>query len=84
MESSGQISLLVTLIFRRDSCVHILQNDFLSWLMDEAKGVDATVEELTTRVLVLNFASIHVCLHVVLSPYSMFTILRIDNCHGTF
>ena len=37
--------------------------------MDEAKGVDATVEELTTRVLALNFAAIHVCLRVLLSPY---------------
>ena len=46
-----------------------LQNDFLSWLMDEAKGVDSTVEELTTRILGVNFAAIHVRLHIVLSPY---------------
>ena len=50
------------------------QNDFLSWLMNEAKGEDSTVEELTTCVLVLNFAAIHVCLPVDLSPYLMFTI----------
>ena len=43
--------------------------------MDEAKGVDSTVEELTTRVLVLNFSAIHVCLRVDLLSYLMFTFL---------
>ena len=34
-------------------------NDFLSWLMDEAKGDEATIEGLSRRILTLNFAAIH-------------------------
>ncbi|KAF8446215.1 cytochrome P450 [Boletus edulis BED1] len=34
-------------------------NDFLSWLMDEAEGAELTVDRLTRRILVSNFAAIH-------------------------
>ncbi|KAF9225192.1 cytochrome P450 [Gyrodon lividus] len=34
-------------------------NDFLSWLMDEAKGSERSVKELTLRILAVNFAAIH-------------------------
>ncbi|KAF8435729.1 cytochrome P450 [Boletus edulis BED1] len=34
-------------------------NDFLSWLMDEAEGAELTVDRLTRRMLVINFAAIH-------------------------
>jgi len=36
-----------------------LQIDFLSWLMDEAKGEEQSVRNLTLRVLIINFAAIH-------------------------
>ena len=36
-----------------------LQNDALMWLMDEAKGVERSVEGLARRLLLFNFASIH-------------------------
>jgi hypothetical protein len=35
------------------------QNDMLMWLMSEAKGVERSLEGLTRRMLLLNFASIH-------------------------
>ncbi|KAF8549787.1 cytochrome P450, partial [Imleria badia] len=35
-------------------------NDFLSWLTDEAEGTESTLESLVTRILVVNFAAIHV------------------------
>ncbi|KAN0100091.1 Cytochrome P450 [Tylopilus felleus] len=34
--------------------------DLLTWLMEEAKGPELTIKRLTTRVLLVNFASIHV------------------------
>ncbi|KAF8075266.1 cytochrome P450 [Lyophyllum atratum] len=34
-------------------------NDMLSWLMDEAKGEEATLRSLTRRILTVNFAAIH-------------------------
>ncbi|KAG9308978.1 cytochrome P450 [Chiua virens] len=34
-------------------------NDLLSWLMEEAKGSDLTVEQLTIRILGINIAAIH-------------------------
>ncbi|KAF8555102.1 cytochrome P450 [Imleria badia] len=34
-------------------------NDFLSWSMEEAKGVESTVEFLANRMLVINFVAIH-------------------------
>ncbi|KAF8575897.1 cytochrome P450 [Ramaria rubella] len=37
----------------------LLQNDVLSWLMDEACDEERTPRNLTLRVLLLNFASIH-------------------------
>jgi len=35
------------------------QNDMLMWLMSEAKGVEKSLEGLTRRMLLVNFASIH-------------------------
>ncbi|KAF9237109.1 cytochrome P450 [Melanogaster broomeanus] len=34
-------------------------NDLLSWLMDEAKGSQCSIESLTRRILTVNFAAIH-------------------------
>jgi len=36
-----------------------LQNDMLMWLMNEAKGVERSVEGLARRLLLVNFAAIH-------------------------
>jgi hypothetical protein len=35
------------------------QDDALMWLMNEAKGVERSVEGLARRLLLFNFASIH-------------------------
>jgi hypothetical protein len=35
------------------------QDDVLMWLMNEAKGVERSVEGLARRLLLLNLASIH-------------------------
>jgi hypothetical protein len=35
------------------------QNDLLMWFMNEAKGVERSVEGLARRLLVTNFVSIH-------------------------
>ena len=36
-----------------------LQNDMLMWLMDEAKGVERSLEGVARRLLTVNFAAIH-------------------------
>jgi hypothetical protein len=36
-----------------------LQNDMLMWLMEEAKGVERSLEGLARRLLLVNFAAIH-------------------------
>ena len=36
------------------------QNDLISWLMEEAESPQLTVKLLVTRVLLVNFATIHV------------------------
>jgi succinate dehydrogenase flavin-adding protein (antitoxin of CptAB toxin-antitoxin module) len=35
------------------------QNDFLSWLMDQAEGEEKEDRALLDRVLTLNFSAIH-------------------------
>jgi hypothetical protein len=35
------------------------QNDMLAWLMDQARGDEKCLRNLTLRVLVVNFAAIH-------------------------
>jgi hypothetical protein len=35
-----------------------LQNDLLMWLMDEAKGIERSLEGVARRLLVVNFAAI--------------------------
>jgi hypothetical protein len=36
-----------------------VQNDMLMWLMDEAKGIERSLEGLARRMLVVNFAAVH-------------------------
>ena len=49
------------------------QNDLLMWLMSEAKGVERSVEGLARRLLIMNFASIHLTslasVDVLFPPY---------------
>jgi hypothetical protein len=35
------------------------QNDMLMWFMNEAKGVEKSVEGIARRLLLVNFAAIH-------------------------
>jgi hypothetical protein len=35
------------------------QNDMLAWLMDEARGEEKSLRNLTLRVLIVNFSAIH-------------------------
>jgi len=47
------------------------QNDMLMWLMSEAKGVERSLEGVARRLLLINFASIHLtslASHDLLSP----------------
>lgn len=37
----------------------LIQNDFLQWLMDYAKGIEARPDYLALRMQLINFASIH-------------------------
>ncbi len=37
-----------------------VQNDMLMWLMSEAKGVERSLEGLARRLLIVNFAGIHI------------------------
>ena len=36
-----------------------VQNDMLMWFMNEAKGVERSLEGVARRMLVVNFAAIH-------------------------
>jgi len=42
-------------------------NDMLMWLMDEAKGVERSLEGLARRLLVVNFAAIHTSSNTVVN-----------------
>lgn len=35
------------------------KDDAIQWLMDSAKGIEARTEYLTSRILMLNFGSMH-------------------------
>jgi len=54
------VSFLTTLnlnpVFQRQTTTQL---DILSWLMDEAKDEEQTIESLMRRILVVNFAAIH-------------------------
>jgi hypothetical protein len=39
--------------------MQVLQNDMLMWLMEEAKGIERSLEGLARRMLVVNFAAVH-------------------------
>ena len=57
---TGMISRYVSYRTRHFSCHTLgLQNDVLMWLMEEAKGVERSLEGLARRLLLINFAGIH-------------------------
>ena len=51
--------------------IAIAKNDMLQWVMDEAAQRTGTDEEVVTRIVLINFASIHtvasVCRNCVLA-----------------
>ena len=57
------------------------QNDFLSWLMDQAEGAERTVEALTARLLFVNLLSIHVSRIHPSSLYSALTSVDVGDRH---
>ena len=44
------------------------------WLMNEAKGVEKSVDGLARRMLLMNFASIHTTTHVSNILYAPFLV----------
>lgn len=61
--ANGQTNLYVGCTRRRRLLIN-LQNDLLSWLLDEAKGEELTNYNLVLRILTLEFASIHTTTNV--------------------
>lgn len=61
LETIGQVNLCVDKFSLCDGFFLLisLQNDMLSWLMDEARGEQRTVEALAQRMLSINFVAIH-------------------------
>jgi hypothetical protein len=60
----GKACLLV--LFRYEGAHYYLdQTDLLSWLMEEAEGPQLRAEDLTKRVLIVNFVAIHVSIVVI-------------------
>ena len=51
----------VSAVYFRNMFINIAltQLDFLTWLMDDAKGEETTDYNLTLRILSVNFAAIH-------------------------
>jgi len=52
----------------KDSNIHP-QNDMLSWLMDNARGDEKSLQNLTLRILLVNFAAIHITIMVLRFSY---------------
>ena len=52
------ISRFVSQLYWYFSHTGDLQNDFLMWMMSEAKGVERSVEGLARRLLTINIAAI--------------------------
>ena len=50
------------------------QNDMLMWLMSEAKVVGKSLEGLTRRMLLVNFASIHTTSNVSKSSHALLLV----------
>jgi len=59
-----------------------LQNDFLMWAIEGAKGEEKTPLRLTNRILGLNFAAIHTSsmVRICLYPILIWLIFRFLRC----
>ena len=44
------------------------------WLMNEAQGVEKSLDGLARRMVMVNFASIHTTTHVGSTPYAPFLV----------
>jgi hypothetical protein len=47
----------------------ILQNDLISWLLEQAPAEERTVDNLIQRILMINFAAIHTTANVRLPEF---------------
>jgi len=52
-----------------------LQNDMIMWLINEAKGVEKSLDGLARRMLMINFASIQTTAYVSTPPTHLFLSL---------
>ena len=78
---TGRTNLLVTLLSDEIGtyCQFCeLQNDFFSWAMEVAEGPDLSIKSLTTRLLGINIAAIHVGPETILYTYDaqFFSVTR--------
>ena len=72
MGTSGRKSLFVRPFFRHEGAhCYFYQNDLVSWLIEEAKGPQLMPEDLTKRVLAINFTAIHVSIVVFWSHLAL-------------
>jgi hypothetical protein len=59
--------------------MQVLQNDMLMWLMEEAKGIERSLEGLARRMLVVNFAAVHTT-SLVSHTYLRLSLLIASTC----
>jgi hypothetical protein len=79
-EQVGGKACLLVIFFRYEGAhCYLYQSDLLSWLMEEAEGAQLRAEDLTKRVLVVNFAAIHVRIVVILSHLALIGQLMPDD-----
>ena len=72
MGTSGRKNLFVSSVFRYEGTqCYLYQNDLLSWLMEEAESPQLRAEDLTRRVLIVNFAAIHVSIVIICSHLAL-------------
>ena len=83
--TTGRKTLFVRSFFFRYEGAHcyLYQNDLLSWLMEEAEGPQLGAEDLTKRVLGVNFTAIHVSIVVIWSHVALTGQLVPDNFQCT-
>ena len=76
----GGKACLLDLFFRHGGAhCYLYQNDLVSWLIEEAKGPQLTPEDLTKRVVFVNFSAIHVSIVVFWSHLALTGQLVPDN-----
>jgi hypothetical protein len=63
------------------SLLKMIQSDLLMWLMNQAKGVEKSVDGLARRMVIINFASMHTITHVSSNSCAPFLVALVipDN-----